>query len=169
MEIRVLQYFLEAEKEGEELAADTTLTAEEKEAVEFNQKYLWGKFVFDEKKEKIIKISSDYLAKETAEDNLIPAFGKNDGSKKEEDLKYKEIAVKFKVVSDDTTGNIIRNEAAITGDADEDGEPTDDRDSDPDIWKEHPDHEDDEDHDYIILQSFDLGFSLTLHIIGTSW
>ncbi len=158
--------FIWSEKEGEELAADTTLTAEEKEAVEFNQKYLWGKFVFDEKKEKIIKISSDYLAKETAEDNLIPAFGKNDGSKKEEDLKYKEIAVKFKVVSDDTTGNIIRNEAAITGDADEDGEPVDDRDSDPDIWKEHPDHEDDEDHDYIILQSFDL--ALRKFIIAVS-
>ncbi len=158
--------FIWSEKEGEELKADTTLTEEEKEAVEFNQKYLWGKFVFDENKEKIIKISTDYLAKETSEDNLIPAFGRNDGSKTEEDLKYKEIAVKFKVVSDDTTGKIIRNEAAITEDADKEGKPVDDRDSHPDIWEEHPDHEDDEDHDYITLQSFDL--ALRKFIIAVS-
>ena len=151
--------FLWSEKEGEELKADTTLTDAEKEAIEFNQKYLWGKFVYDEKKEKIIKISSDYLSKEneaTVGGNLLTAFGKNDGTKQESDLKYKDIAVKFKVVSDDTTGTIIRNEAAITEDCDKDGEPVDDRDSHPEDWKEHPDHEDDEDHDYITLQAFDL-------------
>ena len=55
--------FLWSEKEGEELQADTTLTEEEKEAIEFNQKYLWGKFVYDDAKENIIQISTDFLAK----------------------------------------------------------------------------------------------------------
>ena len=59
-------------------------------------------------------------------------------------------------MSENVTGTIIKNEAAITEDCDEEGNPVDDRDSDPDDWKEHPDHEDDEDHDYVILQSFDL-------------
>ena len=151
--------FIWSEKEGEELKEDTTLTEEEKEAIEFNQKYLWGKFQYDDEKEKIITISSDYLSKEnetTVGGNLIKAFGRNDGTKTEDDLSYKELVVKFKVVSENVTGTIIKNEAAITEDCDEEGNPVDDRDSDPDDWKEHPDHEDDEDHDYVILQSFDL-------------
>ncbi|MCI8383474.1 MAG: Cys-Gln thioester bond-forming surface protein [Clostridia bacterium] len=151
--------FLWSEKEGEELKADTTLTAEEKEAIEFNQKYLWGKFVYNDSKDKIIQISSDYLSKEnetTQGGNLIKAFGKNDGTKTENDLSYKELAVRFKVIAENETGNVIKNEAAITEDCDEEGNPVDDRDSDTEDWKEHPDHEDDEDHDYIILQSFDL-------------
>ncbi len=161
--------FLYSEKTGDELKADTTLTEAEKEAIDFNQNYLWGKFKYDESGEKIIQISSDYLSKEnetTVGGNLIPAFGENDGSKKVADLKYKELAVKFKVVSDDTTGNVIRNEAAITDDADKDGKPVDDRDSTPEEWKQHPDHEDDEDHDYIILQAFDL--ALRKFIIAVS-
>ncbi len=42
----------------------------------------------------------------------------------------------------------------------------DDRDSDTEDWKEHPNHEDDEDHDYIILQSADL--ALRKFIIAVS-
>ncbi len=151
--------FIWSEKEGEDLKNDTTLTAEEKEAIEFNQKYLWGKFVYDETKQKIIQISSDYLSKEnetTVGGNLIKAFGENDGTKTEKDLSYKEISVKLKVTAENKTGTPIRNEAEISEDCDEKGDPIDDRDSDTEDWKPHPDHEDDEDHDYIILQSFDL-------------
>ncbi len=151
--------FIWSEKEGEDLKNDTTLTAEEKEAIEFNQKYLWGKFVYDETKQKIIQISSDYLSKEnetTVGENLIKAFGENDGTKTEKDLSYKELSVKLKVVAENKTGTPIRNEAEISEDCDENGDPIDDRDSDTEDWKPHPDHEDDEDHDYIILQSFDL-------------
>ena len=151
--------FIWSEKEGEDLKNDTTLTAEEKEAIEFNQKYLWGKFVYDETKQKIIQISSDYLSKEnetTVGENLIKAFGENDGTKTEKDLSYKEISVKLKVIAENKTGTPIRNEAEISEDCDENGDPIDDRDSDTEDWKPHPDHEDDEDHDYIILQSFDL-------------
>lgn len=148
--------FIWSEKTGEELKADTTLTAEEKEAIEFNQKYLWGKFVYDDKKENITQISSDYLSKaneSTAGDNLIKAFGENDGKKTEKDLSFKELSVKFKVIAENKAGTIIRNEAAITEDADKDGKPVKDRDSDTDKWVKY---EDDEDYDNIILQSFDL-------------
>ncbi len=158
--------FIWSEKQGEELKADTTLTKEEKEAIEFNQKYLWGKFVYDEAKENIIQISSDYLAKEnetTVGGNLIKAFGRNDGTKTEKDLDHKEIAVKFKVISENIAGTVIRNEAAITEDSDKDGNPVDDRDSDTEKWVKY---EDDEDYDNIILQSFDL--ALRKFIIAVS-
>ena len=158
--------FLWSEKEGEELQNDTTLTDEEKEAIEFNQKYLWGKFVYDDKKENIVQISSEYLSKEnetTEGANLIKAFGKNDGTKTEADISYKELSVKLKVVSEDQAGSIIRNEAEISEDTDKDGNSVDDRDSDTDKWVKY---EDDEDYDNIILQSFDL--ALRKFIIAVS-
>ena len=147
--------FIWSEKEGEELQADTTLTKEEKEAIEFNQKYLWSKFKYNDSKDKIIQISSNYLSKEnetTPGGNLIPAFGSNDGNKTEDDIHYKEISVKFKVTSENI-GTVIRNEACISADTDEEGKDITDRDSDPDKWVKY---EDDEDYDNIILQSFDL-------------
>ena len=159
--------FIWSEKTGDELKQDPTLTAEEKEAIEFNQKYLWGKFVYDdETKQRITHISSDYLSKEketTVGGNLIKAFGENDGNKTEKDLDYKELAVKLKVISEDKVGTVIRNEAAVTQDANEKGEPVDDRDSNPEEWKKY---EDDEDYDKITLQSFDL--SLRKFIIAVS-
>ena len=151
--------FLWSEKTDDELQADETLTQEEKDAIEFNQNYLWGNFVYDDAGEKIIQISTDYLSKEnegTPGSNLINAFGKNDGTKTENDLSYKEVSVKLRVLADNIAGTEIRNEAAITEDSDEEGNPVDDRDSNTEDWKEHPNHEDDEDHDYIVLQSFDL-------------
>ena len=158
--------FLWSEKEGEELQADTTLSDEEKEAIDFNQKYLWGKFKYDEAKENIIQISTDYLSKEqekTPGANLIEAFGSNDGTKTEKDIHYKEVSVKMKVIADNVTGTTIRNEACISNDSDKDGKDIDDRDSKTDEWKKY---EDDEDYDNIILQSFDL--ALRKFIIATS-
>lgn len=158
--------FIWSDKEGEELESDTAYTKEEKEAIEFNKDYLWGNFVYDDNKERIIQISSDYLSKEnetTVDGNLIPAFGKNDGTKTEEDIYYKELSVKLKVVSENITGTIIRNEACISEDANEDGDPVDDRDSDTEDWKKY---EDDEDYDNIILRSFDL--ALRKFIIAVS-
>ena len=148
--------FIWSELEGEDLANDTTLTDEEKEAIEFNQNYLWGNFVYDESGERIVQISTDYLSREnelTPGSNLIPAFGTNDGTKTEADISYKEVSVKLKVVADNISGTIIRNEAAISEDANENGEPVDDRDSDTEEWVKY---EDDEDYDNIVLQSFDL-------------
>ena len=148
--------FIWSEKTGQELEEDETLTEAEKEAIKFNQDYLWGNFVYDENNEKIIQISTDYLSKEnetTVGGNLIPAFGENDGTKTEEDIHYKEVSVMLKVVSDNTSGTVIRNEAAITEDCDENGDPVDDRDSETEEWVKY---EDDEDYDNIKLQAFDL-------------
>ena len=157
--------FIWSEKTGEELENDETLTEAEKQAIEFNQNYLWGNFVYDENYEKIVQISTDYLSKEnetTVGGNLIPAFGENDGTKTEEDIHYKEVSVMLKVVSDET-GSTIRNEAAISEDCDENGDPVDDRDSDTEDWVKY---EDDEDYDNIILQAFDL--ALRKFIIAVS-
>lgn len=156
--------FIWSEKTGDELKSDTTLTDAEKEAVEFNQNYLWGDFKYDtENQEKITEISTNYLSKETDEKNLIKVFGENDGIKTENDISYKEVSVRLKVVAEDKAGNIIRNEACISEDADKDGNPVDDRDSKPEEWKKY---EDDEDYDNIILQSFDL--ALRKFIIAVS-
>lgn len=158
--------FIWSEKEGDELENDTTLTDEEKEAIEFNQKYLWGNFKYDDKRENIIEISTDYLSKEnetTSGGNLIKAFGENDGTKTEEDISYKEVSVKLKVVAEDKAGNIIRNEACISEDTDGEGNSVDDRDSDTEDWVKY---EDDEDYDNIILKSFDL--ALRKFIIAVS-
>ena len=112
-------------------------------------------------------------------DNLIKAFGRNDGTKTSEDLSYKDIFVKMKVVSENVTGITIRNEAAITEDSDEDGNDIEDRDSTPEEWKKEDSDEyyddeqkwkkykeDDEDYDNIILKPFDL--ALRKFIIAVS-
>ena len=158
--------FLWSEETGDELEADETLSDAEKEAIEFNQSFLWGNFIYDESGERIVQISTDYLSKEnegTPGSNLIDAFGRNDGTKTEDDLSYKEVSVKFKVIADNIAGTVIRNEAAITEDCDEEGDPVDDRDSDTEDWVKY---EDDEDYDNVVLQSFDL--ALRKFIIAVS-
>ena len=148
--------FIWSEKEGTELSGDTTLTADEKEAIQFNQEMLWANFQYNTDKSKITMISTDYLSKEnetTPGSNLIKAFGSNDGTKTEDDLLYKEVSVMLKVVAEDISGSVIRNEAEISKDSDKDGNPVDDRDSDPEKWVKY---EDDEDYDNIKLQAFDL-------------
>ena len=174
--------FVWSMKEDAELEADTTLTEAEKEAVRFNQQYLWGNFKYDDSREKIIQISTDYLSKEqekTVGENLLTAFGKNDGTKTANDLDSKEVFVKMKVVSDNVTGVTIRNEACVSKDSDKDGNDIDDRDSTPEEWKKENDtkyyddddkwpvyKEDDEDYDNIILKPFDL--ALRKFIIAVS-
>ena len=155
--------FLWSEKEGDELAADTTLTEEEKAAIEFNQSKYWTYA-----DSTLTTIKTNYLdiyegqpapnngtedKREKTTKNLIKAFGANDGTKTESDLDYKEVSVMLKVVSENVTGTIIRNEACISEDTDENGDPIDDRDSDTEKWVKY---EDDEDYDNIILKSFDL-------------
>ena len=117
-------------------------------------------------------ISTDYLAKgkgteiSTEGANLIKALDKTKGyinTINEKNPDYKEVSVYMKVVASDATNITIRNEAAITGDTDKDGNPVDDRDSNPDNWIKY---EDDEDYDNVILQSFDL--ALRKFIIAVS-
>ena len=138
----------------------TEFSQEEKEAIEYNLNNYWTYA-----DSTLTKIKTDYLSKEneTTSSNLITAFGKNDETKTEEDLKYKEVSVKLKVISENITDTIIRNEACISEDTDKDGNPIDDRDSDTEKWVKY---EDDEDYDNIILKSFDL--ALRKFIIAVS-
>ena len=161
--------FIWSDKTGDELKSDTTLTDEEKEAIEFNQDRLWLA-VYDDKGENIVKITTDYLSQETNSENLIKAFGENeDGTKTENDISYKEVAVKLKVVAENNNEDIVRNEACISKDTDKDGNEVTDRDSVPEEWKKENSgkyyddnkkwpiyNEDDEDYDNITLQFFDL-------------
>ncbi len=126
-------------------------------AVEFNTSMGWTYVEGD-----TTKISTDYLGKGKGEEittpgaNLIEAFDPNSpysDTETEKNPDYKEISVIFKVVAEDPSIGIIRNEAAITEDADSEGNPVDDRDSKPEDWVKY---EDDEDYDNIILQEFDL-------------
>lgn len=163
--------FLWSEKKDEELEADETLTKEEKTAIKYNQG-IWDFKTINNETSKVELITTDYLAKgkgaETDGDgaNLIKAF---DSSKEykykvnDANPDFKEVSVYMKVTAENSTKTIIRNEAAITGDTDSDGNPIDDRDSSTDKWVKY---EDDEDYDNVVLQSFDL--SLRKFIIAVS-
>ena len=148
-------------REGDELENATDLTAEEKEAIKFNQDMLWG---IDPENPKQIK--TEYLSSEISpESNLIPAFGANDGSKTEEDLHYLEVSVIFKVTSTDATTEPIRNEAEISKSTDEEGNELKDRDSDTKEWVKY---EDDEDYDNVILETEEFDLALRKFIIAVS-
>ena len=169
--------FLWSEKTDGELDADTTLTEEEKEAIKYNQG-IWNIETINTETNKIEMISTDYLAKGQGAElidegaNLIGAFNaqlgyidktaqntSNNGeisTYNQEIIKnpdYKEVYVYMKVVSENGSGEIIRNEAAITEDTDANGDPINDRDSNTEDWIKY---EDDEDYDNIQLKIFDL-------------
>ena len=123
------------------------------EAIKFNASYGWN--YADENMD---KVKTDILAKGKGEDiakpgsNLIKAFNPEE-EYSENNPDYREIYIILKVSQKDTESDIIRNEAAITDDSDEFGDPVDDRDSKPEEWKKY---EDDEDYDNIVLKEFDL-------------
>ena len=154
--------FMWSENKGNELDSDTTLTQAEKDAIKYNQG-IWDMKTINQDTHKAELITTDYLAKgkgaEIATDgaNLIKAFDKSKGyvnTINDKNPDYREVSVYMKVTaSNDEVDKIIRNEAAITGDTDEDGNSVDDRDSKPEEWKKY---EDDEDFDNIKVQSFDL-------------
>lgn len=154
--------FMWSEKEGEELKADTKLTQAEKDAIKYNQG-IWDMKIINQDTHRVELITTNYLAKgrgaEVATDgaNLIKAFDKSKGyvnTINDKNPDYREVSVYMKVTaSNDEVDKIIRNEAAITGDTDENGNSVDDRDSKPEEWKKY---EDDEDFDNIKVQSFDL-------------
>ncbi|MCI8641770.1 MAG: Cys-Gln thioester bond-forming surface protein [Clostridia bacterium] len=163
--------FMWSDKTGNELTNDTSLTQQEKDAIKYNQ-LIWDINIDNNK---VRTISTNYLAKGEGEEatkegaNLIKAFDSTKGyintiNNKNPD--YKEVSVYMRVISEDKTNTVIRNEAAITEDTDSNGNDVEDRDSSTGEWKEHPNHEDDEDHDYIILQSADL--ALRKFIIAVS-
>ena len=163
--------FMWSEKDSTELDADTTLSKEEKDAIKYNQG-IWDIKTINKNTNKVELVSTDYLAKGKGAEitnngaNLIKAFNKTKGYVNTINAKnpdYREVSVYMKVVADNATNEIIRNEAAITGDTDKNGNPIDDRDSSTDKWIKY---EDDEDYDNVILQSFDL--ALRKFIIAVS-
>ena len=163
--------FLWSELDGEDLENDTTLTEEEKEAIRYNQS-IWSIKEFNAETNRVEMIATDYLAKGkgleavTEGANLIKAFDPEKGyidTETEKNPDYKEVSVYMKVTAENQTGLVIRNEAAITGDTDENGNPVDDRDSKPEDWVKY---EDDEDYDNVELKIFDL--ALRKFIIAVS-
>ena len=153
--------FVWSEKSETELDSDTTLTESEKQAIKYNQG-IWDIKTVNSKTNKVELITTDYLAKGKGAEissegaNLIKAFDKSKEYKNtinDKNPDYKEVSVYLKVTAENITNKTIRNEAAITGDTDSDGNPIDDRDSSTDKWIKY---EDDEDYDNVILQSFDL-------------
>ena len=163
--------FMWSEKVDSDLEADTTLSKEEKEAIKYNQG-IWDIKTINKETNKIELITTDYLAKgkgaeKTTEGaNLIKAFDKTKGyvnTINDKNPDYKEVSVYMKVTAANDVTSIIRNEAAITGDTDKDGNPIDDRDSDTEKWIKY---EDDEDYDNIILQSFDLALRKFIIAVG---
>ena len=159
-------------------------TEQERAASEFNMENGWS---YTDPTMKTIKTTNLALHPlingvpdtQSHTENLIEAFGENDGTKTESDIDYREISVKMKVISDNVSGKTIRNEAAITDDAGENGEEVEDRDSTPEEWKKEDSNEfydnehnwpiykeDDEDYDNIILQTFDLSLRKFIVAVG---
>ena len=169
--------FMWSEQLEDELRQDPTLTDEEIEAILYNQ-LIWTPSDINTDTQKIEMVKTNYLAKgeglEKTEEgvNLIKAFDSSKGyvdNGTEKNPDYRDIYIYMKVVSDNLSGTIIRNEAAVTGDTDENGDPVDDRDSEPENWPgKEPEHnyQDDEDYDNVILEDFDL--ALRKFIIAVS-
>ena len=124
---------------------------------ELNVEYRWkmldkdGNETTDSKNAKYIV--TDYLSKEqeveTGRNNLINEFNKETMTSPD----YKDVKAIFKVVAPNTYGGIITNTAEISEDADENGNPVEDKDSTPD--NDVP-TEDDIDVEHIKLRYFDL-------------
>ncbi len=167
--------FIYSLKSENEIKQDGTLTDLEKEAILHNQ-LIWEIDEQDEN-EKVTMVKTNYLAKgEGAEKsqpqaNLLKPFDKTKGyldTDAEKNPDYRDLFIYMRVISDDVSGTVIRNEAAITADTDENGDDVTDRDSSPEEWagKENGNYQDEEDYDNVVLQEFDL--SLRKFIIAVS-
>ena len=109
------------------------------------------------------RITTEYLSKandeNTDEDNLIPAFDKEEMTEPE----HRDVKVVFEVTEPNDSARILTNIAEISDDADEDGNDVEDRDSEPDQDPENdePD-EDDIDEEHLKLIPDDKHFDLAL-------
>ena len=116
---------------------------------DFNTKYGWnvendGKTVWTE-----------YLSHANGADKLIKAFDKTSDDGAGSGLSYQDIQILCKVNDNAPTSKNLVNVAEITEYEDEDGDPVpEDEDSTPDNVDEK--NEDDDDHEQIIIKTFDL-------------
>ena len=136
-----------------------TLSDEDKKAIEFNLSQGWSIKTTDSSTGRITETKSDLLSRDKSTSNLIKAFDYAHDDGKGSGLSYKDIQIKLKVIATDPKIGVIRNEAAITDDADENGNDIIDRDSEPENWpgkNDHTKYQDDEDYDNVILAEFDL-------------
>ncbi len=161
--------FIYSLQSDDEIDQDTTLSDLEKEALKYNQ-LVWEKSEWPKEgsSTKIPVAVSDYLAKGKGADlvqdksNLLKPFDKNKDfidTETDKNPDYRDLFIYMRVISENKRGTKIRNEAAITGDTDENGDEIDDRDSQPDSWPgREPSHnyQDEEDYDILELQEFDL-------------
>lgn len=84
-------------------------------------------------------------------------------------LDYVDATVVFRVSETAIEDKVMRNEAAITGATDEDGNEIKDRDSEPENWPgkdDHDNYQDDEDYDNVIIKSEFFDLALRKFIIG---
>ncbi len=175
--------FIYSDKTESEIKADTTLTQQEKDAILHNQ-LIWTPSKINNDTKKYIEVTTNYLAKGEGLEktqvgaNLIKAFNKEKDyidTADEKNPDYRDVYIYMKVIAENISGNVIRNEAAITKHQDANGTelpdqtPGVDRDSEPGNWPGKDDHtkyQDDEDYDNIILEEFDL--ALRKFIAGLS-
>ena len=132
-----------------------------------NKEYRWVMYDKDGKVttnvKNAVKIVTDYTSKAHGETlmkqkglkenpNLLKAFDPTKAiSSSNPD--YVDIKVAFKVKDPNSNKTVITNKAQISEDADEDGNPVDDIDSEPDKWNEG---EDDQDYENVSVDYFDL-------------
>ena len=95
------------------------------------------------------KITTNYLSKETNENNLIKAFDKEIMGT----LDYKDVKVVFEVIEPNSSDRILTNIAEISEDSDAEGNEVADRDSTP---NNNIESEDDLDKEHVKLAHFDL-------------
>ena len=100
---------------------------------------------------------ADYLG---GTNKLLQAYNaSNDTAKDGSTLKYVDVTAVLRVSEGASLDKIIRNEAAITGDSDADGNDVTDRDSQPENWigkDDHDNYQDDEDYDNVVLPVYDI-------------
>ena len=152
----VVIYTIRIYNEGETSGYASEITDDIPEYLEYlpedstNVEYMWKMYDENgnetENVEEAVKVKTTYLSKDNNEENLIEAF---DGTT----LDYKDIKIAFKVKNPNSNEYIITNHAQISDDTDSEGNPVNDKDSEPDEWNEG---EDDQDIENIKVQYFDL-------------
>lgn len=99
----------------------------------------------------------DYLE---GTNKLLKAYDASEDTNKDgSTLSYVDVTAVLRVSETASLDKIIRNEVAITGDSDAQGNDVTDRDSEPENWPGKDDHtkyQDDEDYDNVILQAYDI-------------
>ena len=158
----IVTYTIRVFNEGEMSGYASKISDDMPKGLEFlpdnetNKKYGWVMIDKDGNETKDVsnatKVMTSYLSKENNENNLLLAFDETKGIT-DANPSYKDVEIAFKVVEPNGSNKILVNSAQISDDQDKNGNPVDDEDSTPDVWKEG---EDDQDKEYVKLNEFDL-------------